>query len=114
MVDLTFCLGCYCKAVALKHNNFMKRGARKLWLWVSIVSELFEHTLLGSFDDFFLVLFVLRLAVHFLDKLGNATLPDCQQMACKKGAAFPLLTPHKNTVTIPAVTSHSNGNNSSY
>jgi hypothetical protein len=53
MVDLAFCLGRDCKAVVLKHNTFMKHGASNLLLWVPIVSELFEHALLGSFDEFF-------------------------------------------------------------
>ena len=57
MVDLAFCLGRDCKAVALKHNDFMKHGARNLLLWAPIVSELFEHFLLGSFVDFSLCSF---------------------------------------------------------
>ena len=32
MVDVAFCLGCDCKALALKHNAFMKHGASNFLL----------------------------------------------------------------------------------
>ncbi|EKQ17370.1 hypothetical protein LCAUW1_2884 [Lacticaseibacillus paracasei] len=35
----------------------MKHGASNLLLWAPIISELFEHPLLGSFGDFFVILF---------------------------------------------------------
>lgn len=66
MVDLTFCLGRDCKIVALKHNDFIKHGASNLLLWVPIVSELFEHVLLGSFEDFFVVFFLFLCEVFLL------------------------------------------------
>ena len=66
MVDLAFCLGRDCKIVALKHNDFIKHGASNLLLWVPIVSELFEHVLLGSFEDFFVVFFLFLCEVFLL------------------------------------------------
>ena len=66
MVDLAFCLGRDCKIVALKNNDFIKHGASNLLLWVPIVSELFEHVLLGSFEDFFVVFFLFLCEVFLL------------------------------------------------
>lgn len=58
MADFAFCLGRDCKAVALKYNVFIKHGASNLLFWVPIASELFEHSLRGSFGDFFDMLFL--------------------------------------------------------
>jgi hypothetical protein len=40
---------------------------RATYCFCAIVSELFEHALIGSFGDFFVVLFVLGQAAHSLD-----------------------------------------------